>query len=231
MKVDNCNLGSTIFITQKEYFMTSRFKQAFQTTWLQKKYKHSLRVAEQFHIIVQPFIDYIVTMKEVALYLSLQLFFSFIGLLGFLYSIKLLWLAYQSSPVGQKYTQLFIERSYSISEFLLQNMLDVSTQITWISFSTCFFICCLLRFFHVTTLLYNSRRLMIKVLLFGLPLSLISGWNLYQTSTDIAFHQGVILTLLPTLFLFQKCFWGTTQLIPEFRDLLGTLKKIFYQSI
>lgn len=192
---------------------------------MSNKYKQCLRVTEQFRIIVQPLIDYSITVKEVSLNLFLHLFFVFIGLLGFLYSIKVLWIAYQSSPVGQQYTQFFIERSYLISEFLSQNMLGVSTQITWISFSTCFLICCLLRFFHVTTLLYNSRRLMIKLLLFGLPLSLISGWNMYQTSTDIAFKQGVILTLLPTLFLFQKCFWATTQLIPEFGDLFWDFKK------
>jgi len=68
---------------------------------------------------------------------------------------------------------------------------------------------------------------MVKLLLFGLPLSLFSGWNLYQTSTDIAFKQGVILTSLPTLFLFQKCFWATTQLITEFRDLFDVFNKIF----
>lgn len=208
--------------------MKLSFNQIFKTPWLQKRYKQSILATEQFQVIVQSIIDYSITVKDVVLNLSFHLLFLFIGLLGFLYSTKLLWVAYQSSPVGQKYTQFFIERSYAISEFLSQNILGLSIQIIWISFSTCFSICCLLRFFHITTLLYDSRRLMIKVLLFGLPLSLISGWNLYQASTVIDFNQCVVLMLLPTLFLFQKCFWATSQLIPEFMFFWGDLKKIAF---
>lgn len=206
--------------------MKSKVNQIFKTAWLLKRCRQTLRVPEQIQIIVQPLIDYSITVKDVALDLFLHLFFFFIGLLGVLYSVKVLWLAYQSSPVGQKYTQLFIERSYLISEFLSQNLLDVSMQITWRSFSTCFLIGCLLRFFHVTTLLYNSRSRTIKVLLFGLPLSLLSGWNLYQASTVTALNQGVILALFPTLYLFQKCFWAATELIPECSEFFGDLKKI-----
>lgn len=206
--------------------MKSNFNQNFSPPWLQKRYKQFLRVTEQSQVIAQPLIDYSLTAKEVALNLFLHLLFLFIGVFVFLYSTKLLWIAYQSSPVGQQYTQFFIERSYLISEFMSQNMLDVSIQITWISFSTCFLTCCVLRFFHVTTLLYDSRRLIIRVLFFCLPLSFISGWNLYHTSAVIAFEHCVILTFLPTLFLFQKCFWATSQLIPEFISLFGDLKKI-----
>ncbi len=172
-------------------------------------------------------IDYGITAKDVGLNLLINLVICLAGLVVVLYLAQFLWIGYQSSPMGQQYTLFFGERAALISDFLSRNIFTLSAQMIWIPFSTCFLACCGLRFFHVNTLLYDSCRGIVRILVFGVPLSVLSGWNLYDDPMVQSFEQGMIMGFLPTMFFFPKCVDAANLLIPEMGDIVSDLKKSF----
>lgn len=164
------------------------------------------------------------TLKDVALKAFFQLLFVAAGLFAILILAKLFWTNYQLTPVGQRYLQFYPERSRMISDFLSRDIFHLSLGLTWGSFSSCFFACGVLRLFHITTYLYEPRGKIVKLLVFGLPLAALAGWNLFRNEIAISLKQGYLLAFLPTMVIFSSCFEYTTLLIPELGEIIGTLK-------
>ncbi|MCP4118738.1 MAG: hypothetical protein GY737_25755 [Desulfobacteraceae bacterium] len=171
-----------------------------------------------------PLYSYGATLKDVALKAFFLLLFLAAGIFTILFLAKMFWTNYQLTPVGQRYLQYYGERSAMISDFLSQDIFHLSLGLTWVSFSSCFIACGVLRLFHITSYLYEPRGRIVKILVFGLPLAALAGWSLYRNELVISFKQGYLLALLPTMLIFSSCFEYTTLLIPEIGEILASLK-------
>ncbi len=164
------------------------------------------------------------TLMNVALKAFFLLLFVAAGIFAVLILAKIFWTNYQHTPVGQRYLQVYWERSHMISDFLSQDIFHLCLGLTWVSFSSCCIACGVLRLFHITSYLYEPRGKIVKFLGFGLPLAALAGWNLYQDQLAISFKQGFFLALLPTMAIFSSCFEYTALLIPEIGEIISSLK-------
>jgi hypothetical protein len=171
-----------------------------------------------------PLYSYGSTLTDVATRAFFLLLFVAAGIFTFLIVAKMFWTNYQHTPVGKRYFLVYGERSRMISDFLSQDIFHLCFGLTWVPFTSCCIACGILRIFHITSYLYEPRGRIVKIALFGLPLTALAGWNLYQAQLAITFRQGYFLALLPTLVVFSSCFEYTSLLIPEIGETMASLK-------
>lgn len=183
--------------------------------WIQKK----------LHLVKKtPLYSYGATLTDVAMGAFFMLLFVGAGIFVFLIVAKMFWTNYQHTPVGERYFLIYGKRSRMISDFLSKDIAHLCLGLTWVPFTSCCIACGILRIFHITSYLYEPRGRIVKIAMFGLPLTALAGWNLYQAQLAISFSQGYLLALLPTLVIFSSCFEYTSLLIPEIGETLASLK-------
>ncbi|MCG8616631.1 MAG: hypothetical protein MI802_10475 [Desulfobacterales bacterium] len=175
-------------------------------------------------------LDYLGALKDVCLGAVMLLLFFFLVLFALLYSANLIWVFYTATPIGQRFLMLYAEYAKLITSFLSRDLLVLTVDITWVAFGTCFITCCGIRFFHLASRIYNPHRGMVNVVLFGVPMTVLAGWQHYQSGVAETVVQGSAMAVIPVLIFFPKCFDYTSRLIPEMGDLFDRVKA-FYEGL
>lgn len=143
----------------------------------------------------------------------------------FLYGIKIFWLSYASTPVGDLFLRKSGERVRFIVKLINYDILELTINLTLAAFLICLIISAVCQLLHVIRHFYTHRGLPGKVVYWGLPMA---GFVAYYLGYLYQFEKWgglYIIALLPTLLVFMLCFKISEKLLPE----LGfVINKVYY---
>jgi hypothetical protein len=143
----------------------------------------------------------------------------------FLYGIKMFWLSYASTPVGDLFLRKSGERVRFIFKLINCDILELAINLTLAAFLVCLIISAVCQLLHVIRHFYMHRGLPGKLVYWGLPMA---GFVAYYLGYLYQFDKWgglYLIALLPTLLVFMLCFKIAEKLLPE----LGfVINKVYY---
>ena len=132
-----------------------------------------------------------------------------LGYAFLLYFFKMLWTLYSETQISDRFRQHDPELFSAMSGIMSQNMLFFSFDIALMALKLCFVIALVCQVFLVKRYLYDSRGLIGKFLIFGLPCSAAVTYYSGVPNAEIYF----IFYLIPTFNLMGYCFKFTEGVI------------------
>jgi len=149
---------------------------------------------------------------------------------GFLYACKIMWLFYSSTPVGERFTKVFVQRTNTILDTLDMISIRFSIEIILITLVICLAISVVCQLFYITRFLYEPRGLVGRTVLWGLPLTAVVATTVY-TLYGGAWGIAYAIAFIPTMCIFSSCFELTSRTLSVARNLFqknlvwGVIKK------
>lgn len=169
--------------------------------------------------------NYCVNLWELALESAFLLVFTAVLNYLFLHGIKMFWLSYTSTPVGDLFLSKSGERVRFIFKLISCDIVELSIHLTLAAFVIFLIISAVCQLLHVVRYFYSHRGLPARVVYWGLPLA---GFVAYYLGYFYQFDKWgglYIIALLPTLLVFMLCFKISEKLLPE----LGfVINKVYY---
>lgn len=133
---------------------------------------------------------------------------------------KALWNTYLYTNIGQNYSVLNPESVQIVSDIFSPQVGILSITITFYSFTVCSCVGVIFQFFHIIRNAYSPRSIIEQLLIFGLPISFVVAFLLYQLHIAPSIIVGFVWAVFPTLSLFANCFRLSECLIPEIGEIL-----------
>jgi hypothetical protein len=139
--------------------------------------------------------------------------------IGILYLIKTGWALYQFTAVGEHYLN-----RYGPPRLMLfldsTNIIVLIIKTTLISLGISLATAVLSRFLGLSSQLYVNKRLPVRILLWGLPITWFTALTLQQNGVEQTLLNTFFLTLLPCIGLLNPTFRFVHDIIPELELLL-----------
>jgi hypothetical protein len=149
----------------------------------------------------------------------------------FMYTCKMAWFVYISTPVGKKFLNTFPMKAQNIIDILNRELIFFSIQLTLKAFIICLAISALCQVFHMARYFYQPRGFVMKIILWGLPLTAIVAIHIQDAFGLKQLGPAYIVALVPTLCVFSGCFKFAYELLPEIGTLIEKTYQIITQTI
>jgi len=149
-----------------------------------------------------------------------------------LYLSKMMWFLYLSTPMGNKFIDLFPDRAQLINDISGLDLLTFTAELTLSSFVICIGISAVCRFFHINYYLYHSQGFFGKLFYWGMPITAAVGYFIMGKFGFAEIELSICLALIPTYLMFFNCFKYTERVIPEvgsvIQFIIPYVKKTYY---
>jgi hypothetical protein len=136
------------------------------------------------------------------------------------YLCKIMWSFYIETPVGQRFTADFPEKTRMIVDVLSRMSIPLILQVTLIAFFMCLGISAVCQVCHVTRRFYQPRGLFGKVFVWGLLLTAAVAAYIRSVIGISNWGSAYAVALIPTMCIFSICFKASDDLLPEIGPLV-----------
>lgn len=139
------------------------------------------------------------------------------------YGFNMLWVLYQETPVGRSWARRYHDVHRLIENLLSEGSPAFILEVTLTAFAVCMIVAAAAQFLHIARMLFHSRGIIGKLVLWVAPLILASAWRLNQSTGWDDMTLASAACALPVLILFNGCFNFTYELVPELGQALKTI--------
>jgi hypothetical protein len=161
------------------------------------------------------------TITEIILLIA----FTVVAYVIILYFVKLWWVLFSTTHVGQAYADMF-SKSYRITEDIFsRDIINLAANLTLTSFIVCLVTGALCKFLHITRYFYSALGFFGRIFFFGLPLTYIVAVYMLYTDDFGQIDTAFTVAAVPTLCVFTGCFRLAEEYVPEFIDVKHSLRK------
>ncbi len=136
-----------------------------------------------------------------------------------LYSCKVAWHLYLSTPVGQHFAELFPQTARSTSMLLQMDLIALSIRITLYAFVICITIGAIARFLYLSRYVHEQYGVLGRAFICGLPLTAAVATYIQPLYGFQEWSTAFMAVILPTLSVFSPCFTYAEKLLPELGDM------------
>ena len=178
-----------------------------------------------------PFYKYLANFLDVIIQAGLLVLATTIICIVFMYMCKMTWSVYIATPVGKKFLNMFPVKAQNIVDILNRELIFFSIQLTLKAFIICLVTSALCQVFHIARYLYQPRGFVMKVILWGLPLTALVAIHIQDAFGLKQLGPAYVVALVPTLCVFSGCFKFTYELLPEIGALIEKSIQIATQAI
>lgn len=144
---------------------------------------------------------------------------------GLLYLSRVVWFIYTSTSVGQVYLAKFGNDANGIVHLMQSNVAIVGWQAAAVAFGVCILLGVAAQWFHLIGFLYLPFGFLGHTIIWGLPLTGISAWLLYQQDITITMNTSCAVTILPSLLLLPCGLQLVQTVVPEMGAVLRIGKR------
>ena len=162
--------------------------------------------------------------------------FAWIVSVVLLYASQGLWSIYLETQVGKQYLFQFPWRARMISRIIHYPAATFSFSVCVAAVKGCLLVAAVSQVLYLARGFYENRSVMIKTLLW-VPVCVAAGAWIFQRDNYLPFEAGLVLTVVPVLFMFHPCFELTAKCLPQanlvglFRQTRRILKKAWRVTI
>ncbi len=150
----------------------------------------------------------------------LMLVITLIVYTALLYAMRVMWIFYAATPVGEQFVGGFTKKAQEI-EYLLDLVSPLfALEVAMTAFLICLAVGAGSRFLHITSSIYVSIGAPGRILLCGLPLTAVVASCLQPRHGFEVWSVAYAAALVPTLALYSVCFSISSAVLPEFGELL-----------
>jgi len=178
-----------------------------------------------------PFYKYLANFLDVMIQAGLLVLATTIICIVFMYMCKMTWSVYIATAVGKKFLNMFPVKAQNIVDILSRELIFFAIQLTFKAFIICLVISALCQVFHIARYLYLPRGFVMKIILWGLPLTAIVAIHIQDAFGLQQPGLAYVVALVPTLCIFSGCFKFTYELLPEIGTLIAKTIQIATQAI
>ena len=137
-----------------------------------------------------------------------------------LYSARVIWLAYRSTYIGERYGQNFPHRAQLVSDLLSPTPVYLTMSITLQAVTILAVAAVLARLLELTNALYHSRSTLGKLILWSLPLTLLTATQVPDLVRMTPAPWHLVFAAGPVVVLMFPFLRMADSVIPEISDLL-----------
>lgn len=147
------------------------------------------------------------------------------GFLAWMFCVVLLsvsdgmWALYQETQVGKHFLAHFPGRARAVSRIVHNDPVTFAYVICLVGAKACLIVAAGARFLFFARGFYENRSVIFKSVLWVPACAAAGGW-LFQPDFNLPFEYGMVLSLIPALFLFHPCFELVARCLPEANLLL-----------
>ena len=139
--------------------------------------------------------------------------------IALLYTLKAMWMCYISTPLGVVYLKMADTYAPVYQYFNSINLLTVAMQAGCLTVIFCLLISVFCQFFHITRFFYAPYGLAGKLLLWVVPISVLTGWQVSDLHPQVPLLISAVISFVPVAVMHGRTMATADSLVPE----LGTL--------
>lgn len=178
-----------------------------------------------------PFYKYLANLLDVMIQAGLLVLATAVICIVFMYLCKMTWSVYIATPVGKKFLNMFPVKAQNIVDILNRELIFFAIQVTLKAFIICLVISALCQVFHIARYFYMPRGFVMKIILWGLPLTAVVAIHIRYALELQQFDLAYVAALVPTLCVFSGCFKFAYELLPEIGTLIKKTIQMATQAI
>lgn len=176
-----------------------------------------------FKFMQENYLKYLKKTLGKATEIILLIAFTIIAYTCLLYFAKYLWVVFTATDVGLMYAKLYEENYRLTNDLLNGDFINRAVYLTLASFVICFLAGAVLKFLHITRLIFSGRGFLARFIFVGLPMTFAVAAYAYYYGDYSRMDTALSVVFVPVTCVFIGCFRLAEDYVPGAGDLISLI--------